>query len=283
VSDTAQGRGWWQASDGKWYSPEQHPSYAPPPPAAFAGSPSSTQTLPPAVHVKPTHTNGFAIASFVLSILWFFGLGSLLAIIFAIGARRSIHRSHGIQTGGGFAIAGLVIGILGILGSALFIGAIAAANHGLHQLDRAIQRVGAPHVAALGQTVTVSNPIDGDGIRTVTVYSVAYPTDDARGQPDATPGKQYAAADIRVCAGSSGSENGTPQTLGSFNLLFADGHSTGFTPTFVPKQPALGSFNSIPANGCVRGFLMFEIASGTKPTRAQYWPAPFHNYEWTLP
>lgn len=39
MSDTAQGPGWWQASDGKWYRPEQHPSYrasviqlAPPPP-----------------------------------------------------------------------------------------------------------------------------------------------------------------------------------------------------------------------------------------------------------
>jgi hypothetical protein len=25
VSDTSQGEGWWQASDGKWYPPEQHP------------------------------------------------------------------------------------------------------------------------------------------------------------------------------------------------------------------------------------------------------------------
>src|SRR5262245_38169099 len=25
MSDTSQGEGWWQASDGKWYAPEQHP------------------------------------------------------------------------------------------------------------------------------------------------------------------------------------------------------------------------------------------------------------------
>lgn len=32
MSDTSQGPGWWQASDDKWYPPEQHPDYSPPPP-----------------------------------------------------------------------------------------------------------------------------------------------------------------------------------------------------------------------------------------------------------
>ena len=31
MSDTSQGVGWWQASDGKWYSPERHADYRPPP------------------------------------------------------------------------------------------------------------------------------------------------------------------------------------------------------------------------------------------------------------
>ena len=30
VSDVSQGPGWWLASDGKWYSPEQAPGYRPP-------------------------------------------------------------------------------------------------------------------------------------------------------------------------------------------------------------------------------------------------------------
>ena len=34
VSDTSQGPGWWQASDGKWYPPEQAPGYQPPAAAA---------------------------------------------------------------------------------------------------------------------------------------------------------------------------------------------------------------------------------------------------------
>ena len=32
MSDTSQGNGWWQASDDKWYAPEDRPNYRPPPP-----------------------------------------------------------------------------------------------------------------------------------------------------------------------------------------------------------------------------------------------------------
>ena len=33
MSELSQGQGWWEASDGKWYPPECHPSHPPPPPA----------------------------------------------------------------------------------------------------------------------------------------------------------------------------------------------------------------------------------------------------------
>jgi hypothetical protein len=39
MSDTSQGPGWWQASDGKWYSPEQHPDYQTPAPPPAGASP----------------------------------------------------------------------------------------------------------------------------------------------------------------------------------------------------------------------------------------------------
>jgi uncharacterized membrane protein len=38
VSDTSQGPGWWQASDGKWYPPEQAPGYEAPADGAAAGT-----------------------------------------------------------------------------------------------------------------------------------------------------------------------------------------------------------------------------------------------------
>ncbi len=37
MSDESQGPGWWLASDGKWYPPEQAPGYQPPPPYAPPG------------------------------------------------------------------------------------------------------------------------------------------------------------------------------------------------------------------------------------------------------
>ena len=40
MSDTSQGPGWWQASDGKWYPPEQaQPAAASPAPAGASGTP----------------------------------------------------------------------------------------------------------------------------------------------------------------------------------------------------------------------------------------------------
>jgi hypothetical protein len=62
MSDQSQGPGWWQASDGKWYAPELHPSYVPP--APIAGPPGITPPLPPiATQVTPVVTRASPTAS----------------------------------------------------------------------------------------------------------------------------------------------------------------------------------------------------------------------------
>jgi len=50
MSDSTQGPGWWQASDGKWYPPEQHPDA---PAAATEGVPQ-TPASPPTQAIPPT-------------------------------------------------------------------------------------------------------------------------------------------------------------------------------------------------------------------------------------
>ncbi|MGZ4363926.1 MAG: DUF4190 domain-containing protein [Gaiellaceae bacterium] len=74
---------------------------------------------------QPTGTNGLAIASFVLSLLHLLGLGSVLAVIFGIIARKQTKRTG--QAGHGLATAGLVIGILGIAGGIIVIAVVIAA------------------------------------------------------------------------------------------------------------------------------------------------------------
>jgi hypothetical protein len=80
-------------------------------------------TLPPGYIYAPpkSNTSGMAIASLVLGITWMWGLGSVLAVIFGILARREIKRSGGQQTGGGMALAGTILGVVGIVGVALLV------------------------------------------------------------------------------------------------------------------------------------------------------------------
>lgn len=97
MSDTSGGQGqastpppgWWQASDGNWYPPQ---------PGRVSGR----------------RTNGLAVASLILGILWMYWVGSILAIIFGTIARRQIDASHGTQDGRGMATAGIILGWVGL-------------------------------------------------------------------------------------------------------------------------------------------------------------------------
>lgn len=60
----------------------------------------------------PRPTNGMAVASMVLGILWLYWVGSILALIFGYIARKQI-RERG-ESGGGMAVAGIVLGWVGV-------------------------------------------------------------------------------------------------------------------------------------------------------------------------
>jgi hypothetical protein len=78
--------------------PDGQPAYGPPP---------YGYGYPP-----PQRTNGMAIASMVLGILWLYWVGSILALIFGYIAKKQI-RERG-ESGGGMATAGIVLGWVGI-------------------------------------------------------------------------------------------------------------------------------------------------------------------------
>src|SRR5680860_209221 len=59
-------------------------------------------------------TNGLAIASLVLGILWLWWIGSILALIFGYVSRNQISDTNGRQGGAGIAVAGIVLGWIGV-------------------------------------------------------------------------------------------------------------------------------------------------------------------------
>lgn len=76
---------------------------APPPP------------LPPALAVSSAKTNGFAVASLVLGLLFCLSVTGILAVIFGNVALGRIAASQGTEKGRGLAIAGIVLGWIGIV------------------------------------------------------------------------------------------------------------------------------------------------------------------------
>lgn len=103
----------------------QAPTYQQPmaPPAPWQMQPGQWVYAP----AQARSTNGLAIASMVLGILWIYWLGSILAVIFGHVALSQI-RQNPHQGGRGMAIAGVVLGWVGVgFGAlALFIGIVAA-------------------------------------------------------------------------------------------------------------------------------------------------------------
>jgi hypothetical protein len=90
---------------------------APPGPPSFptgyaAGPPPYPPMQPYLMPIR--RTNELAIASLILGIVWLCWVGSVLAVVFGHIAINQIKASQGMQEGRGMAIAGLVLGYLGL-------------------------------------------------------------------------------------------------------------------------------------------------------------------------
>ncbi len=149
MSDTAQGPGWWFASDGKWYPPElwtgvpyKGPAVMSAPQTLMTASPGSTPThaagaatpgrqsgygahadsvanmypphgygqYPPYGTTTAPKTNGLAIASLICSCAGLLILPIFAGITLGFVARAQIKRSNGSQRGNGLAIGGIIVG-----------------------------------------------------------------------------------------------------------------------------------------------------------------------------
>jgi hypothetical protein len=74
-------------------------------------------------------TNGFAIASLFVGIIWLFGLGSVAAIALGYLGLKQIEASAGHQSGRAIAIAGIVIGVVGLASMGILVGFLVSSEH----------------------------------------------------------------------------------------------------------------------------------------------------------
>jgi Domain of unknown function (DUF4282) len=105
MSDSSQGPGWWQASDGKWYPPEQQSGALPPPPSPGSGPLPGPGPLPggqPGSSPSPTDgpflnrlfdlSFGQFITPSIIKLLFILAIAlvSLTALFFLIGGLAQI-------------------------------------------------------------------------------------------------------------------------------------------------------------------------------------------------
>jgi preprotein translocase subunit SecG len=83
------------------------PGYYDGPPAMQSMPSCGAPQAPPQKH----STNGLAIASMVLGIVW---IGSILALVFGYMAKKQIEESSGRETRAGMATAGIALGWVGV-------------------------------------------------------------------------------------------------------------------------------------------------------------------------
>jgi hypothetical protein len=101
MSDVSQGPGWWQASDGKWYPPQQAPTAAPPPPPPAYGPPPAPQWggPPPA---KKGGGKGCLIALAIVGVIAVIGIIATVVLVLVakdeVDDRVTIDEDKGITT-----------------------------------------------------------------------------------------------------------------------------------------------------------------------------------------
>lgn len=89
---------------------------------------SWSRSAPVVAQASGQKTNGLAIASLVLGIVWIYWVGSILALVFGYMGKNQIDRSGGREGGRGLAIAGIVLGWVGVATLVVTIIAFAVAS-----------------------------------------------------------------------------------------------------------------------------------------------------------
>jgi hypothetical protein len=143
VSDVPQAPGWWQASDGKWYPPEQFTGATQPQtPAPQTPQPQGYQNPGYGYGQSgPPKNDGLAVGALVTSIVGipllccYIGFFACVAgVVMGFVSRNRIKQSGGQLTGEGMAMGGIIVGFVGIalavIGTILYIAGVATLSYG---------------------------------------------------------------------------------------------------------------------------------------------------------
>ena len=238
--------GWHQAGDGLWYQDAASASSTPPPPAVIV-----------------QRTNPLALASFILSIAWLGGIGSLGGLIMGALSRKQLKEDHeGRETGLGFAQAAVIVGIVGLVGACVAWPVIASSYRTGNQIVQTLN----------GQTVNLSQGQKADlsssemsftGAASVTVNSLSTGVQSQIPFVGPSAGDHYDAVSVTVCAGPDGMPSGFSD-LG-FALRLSGG--TDVTPGLIQvRNPSLSQIPALTAGSCGTGEISFEVTHSAQPT-----------------
>lgn len=212
-------------------------------------------------------TNGLAVASLVLSLLWLAGLGSIVAIVLAVVSRRQIRESRGAESGEGVALAGLIIGILGVIGMAglavVLVVLLTPRTVALHYGQTAVF-----------PTVSVTN---AEGVASMTVESVTSPVASPDISVPVGPGEQLAIATVQLCANGTGVQNRTLSF--QVDLLLQGGRVA--VPYLDARLPSVNDLSNLGPHQCGTGYLTYEIGQGQAVQGVRYHTVlPNRDYMW---
>jgi hypothetical protein len=237
------------------YGPNQgapsapYPSYPPPPPAPY-------QMRPPA------GLSGLAVASLVLGITWIFWLGSILALVFGYMALSRMKRTG--DRGRGLAIAGIVLGWIGMVMLVSVVALAAAASDDDTSTGEPDTSSGAETTEAGGAPEAGEAPEGqdvyavGDTAHTsdldVTVHQVQDPFEPTNEFETPQAGNRFVAVEAELT-------NGTDEPITWSSIMGAeltDSQNRPYTIALAGTDlPQLDG--DVPAGGGRRGWVTFEV------------------------
>ena len=154
MSDVAQGPAWWQASDGKWYPPELHPSYLPPPPIRprYVSTQASTTATPSLGHRTVTRGQWIEAGAVAFGCI---GLLMSWATVFIVSV-SGLDTGDGKLFGVGLVFAGAclfwrVSGASSVAGLALILTWVALVALGIYEIGH----ISSTHVVGVGSGLYV--------------------------------------------------------------------------------------------------------------------------------